>query len=125
MKRRAVCLGSICLSALIIATARQYVREHVRTDLRTGCWLATTSGDGRYKHFWFLGRRYKAHVLSWLAFRGPLRRTDVVDHEACNNTECCNPNHLNAVSQSRNIARAFECGRGKSPFLKQTELSHD
>lgn len=112
----------IFLAVLILQAARDYVHAHSEIDVK-GCWIATTSGDGRYKHFWFLGRRYKAHVLSWLAFRGSLRRTSVVDHEACNNPACCNPSHLNATTQSHNIARAFAIGRGRSPFLKDKESS--
>jgi hypothetical protein len=107
------------LSNLLLLAAQQYVKAHV-VVVEEECWIATTSGDGRYKHFWFCGQRFKAHVLSWLAFRGPLARHHVVDHEYCNRTDCCNPWHLNAVSQSANIKRCFAVGRGKSPFIKDT-----
>lgn len=108
------------LSHLIIAAAQRYVLAHM-TIKENGCWIATTSGDGRYKHFWFLGRRYKAHVLSYLAFVGTIGRAQVVDHEVCDNTECCNPDHLRAKSQSENMARCFAAGRGRSPFLNTGE----
>lgn len=103
---------------LLLAAAQAYVVSHSILDLDSDCWIATTSGDGRYKHFWFFGRRFKAHVLSWLAFRGGLARHHVVDHESCDNTECCNPFHLNATSQSGNMKRCFAAGRGRSPFIK-------
>lgn len=105
-------------ASLVLRAAQQYVRKH-SVVAEDGCWIATTSGDGRYKHFWFLGRRYKAHVLSWLAFRGSLARHHVVDHVICDNPACCNPAHLLAVSQSGNMKRCFAAGRGKSPFLKE------
>ena len=107
----------IFFHALVLAAARRYIEAHVTID-ENECWIATTSGDGRYKHFWFLGRRWKAHVLSWLAFRGTLARHHVVDHEECDNPACCNPFHLKATTQSGNMKRCFAAGRGKSPFLK-------
>lgn len=107
------------LAQLILIAAQEYVRSHSRVD-ENGCWIATTSGDGRYAHFWFLGRRWKAHVLSWLAFRGQLARHHVVDHETCDTTRCCNPQHLRATSQSGNMKRCFAVGRGRSPFLKES-----
>ncbi len=101
---------------LVILAAQRYVRDHVTIN-DDGCWIATTSGDGRYRHFWFLGRRYKAHVLSWLAFCGPIARNQVIDHERCDNTQCCNPDHLRACTQSANMKRCFAAGRGRSTFI--------
>lgn len=103
---------------LLLAAAQQYVRSHSAVDA-AGCWIANTSGDGRYKHFWFFGERFKSHVLAWLAFRGSIRRHEVVDHEHCDNPSCCNPQHLSAKTQSENMKRCFAAGRGRSPFLRR------
>lgn len=117
-------LFKLAFAALLLKAARQYVLEHTRPfgiemldhDPRN-CWIGTTSGDGRYKHAWFLGQKFKLHVLSYLAFNGPLARHHVVDHDPCNNTACSNPHHLRAASQSQNMKRCFAEGRGRSPLI--------
>lgn len=112
---------------LLLATARVYILRRVRFETvpvegeqpTQGCWVWTGSGDGRYGHAHFMGQRFKAHRLSYLAFSGRIPRGRVVDHKECDNPPCCCPDHLRAVTQSANIRRCFATGRGRSPFLKQ------
>jgi hypothetical protein len=123
--RPAVTQLKVCLALLTIAAARRYIID--RIEIQGDCWIWTGSGDGRYGHAYFLGRRYKAHVLAYLAFVGPIRRNNVVDHEHCSRPACCHWRHLSAVTQSANIKRAYDIGRAKPNsgcFKKRTaELS--
>lgn len=104
---------------MLLEAARAYVIDHVVVDGDTGCWVWANCGDGRYGHAYFLGMRFKAHRLAFLAFRGRIPRGYVVDHERCDRTLCVAPGHLQACTQSRNIGRCFEIGRGRSPFIKK------
>lgn len=104
--------------ALVLGHAREYIQSRVTINPATGCWLWTKSGDGRYGHAYFLGQRFKAHILSFLAFRGKYPKRRVLDHKECDVTNCCCPWHLEPVTQSKNMKRCFQIGRGRSPFLK-------
>lgn len=101
---------------LVIAAAQAYIISKV--DVVGDCWIWKGSGDGRYGHAYFLGRRFKAHVLAYLAFVGVPRRHHVIDHEHCSQTKCAHWRHLRAVTQSWNIKRAYMIGNVKPPGSK-------
>lgn len=72
------------------------------------CWLWEASISHRgYAMFWFKGRNWHAHRVSFMWFVGPLRRDWSIDHvkELCNNKHCVNPNHLEQVTFSENVYR--------------------
>jgi hypothetical protein len=115
----------LAFAKLVIDAAREYILAHIEVkpseyvrggkSMMNRCWIWKGSGDGRYGHAYFLGHRYKAHVLAYLAFVGTYRRHHIIDHDPCNNTSCCSPFHLQAVTQSFNIKRAYAIGRVKNP----------
>jgi hypothetical protein len=77
-----------------------------------GCWVwrGGTSGYGRgggYGRIWHEGKARAVHRLMFLVFHGPIPDGKQIDH-TCNNRCCCNPDHLEAVTQSENMRRAFE-----------------
>lgn len=106
---------------LLLAAARAYILARVTfPDNGKGCWHWMLKGsDGRYAHATFMGMRFKAHRLSYLAFVGPIKFRYVVDHKECDNTQCLCPQHLVSCTQSDNITRCFATGRGRSPFIKR------
>lgn len=106
----------------LLYQAQEYIKQRTSIHPGTGCWLWIGCNDGRYGHAYFMGKRFKAHVLAFLAFNGKIPRGRVVDHEKCNRTRCCAPYHLRPVTQSQNIKRCFKEGRGRSPFMK---VCHD
>lgn len=110
----------LIFSSLLLAKARAYVESKIRID-PAQCWICTNAGDGRYGHLYFCGQRFKAHVLAYLAFVGSLKRHHVVDHQYCNHPPCCNPQHLQATTQSGNMKRCFAEGRGRGQFTKAPE----
>ncbi len=107
---------------LMLARAREYIQARVSIHPKTGCWLWMGCNDGRYGHAYFLGHRFKAHTLAFIAWRGKIPRGRVLDHKQCDKTRCCCPFHLAPVTQSQNMKRCFAVGRGRSPFLK---VGHD
>ena len=104
--------------ALLLESARQYILNRITFHPTTKCWLWAGCNDGRYGHAYFMGTRFKAHVLAYLAFVGGYHSTRVLDHKGCDRTRCCCPDHLSPVTQSKNMKRCFAVGRGRSPFLK-------
>lgn len=58
------------------------------------------------------GRKRYGHVVAYELFVGPVPDGLEVDH-LCRITWCCNPGHLEAVTHSENIRRAYPvCGAG-------------
>lgn len=97
---------------LLLEGARQYLFSKCTERNEQGCWLWTGVNDGRYGHAWYLGERFKAHRLAYLAFRGPIYAGKVLDHVECDCTQCFNPWHVEPVSQRQNMMRCFDSGRG-------------
>jgi hypothetical protein len=102
-----IALFKILFAELLLAWAAVYVIDRVElqgcTTSDYPCWIWKGGGDGRYGHAYLLGERIKAHILSFLVFGGFLKRHHIVDH-VCNRTNCVQPHHLNATSQSQNVA---------------------
>lgn len=70
------------------------------------CWVWTgalkPNGYGRFQHG---GRTTQAHRWSYELFVGEIPEGAVIDH-LCSNRGCCNPAHLEAVTQIVNIRRS-------------------
>lgn len=83
------------------------------------CWEwqgATTSRgvgtqDVRYGIFWVTGRRVRAHRLAYQLHYGVTPLPSVVVCHSCDNTLCCNPDHLMLSSQRANMKDAARKGR--------------
>lgn len=81
----------------------------VHVEPNTGCWLWTASAEplGYGRMTVFRGGRWrvrKAHQLSHEHFKGPVPDGLVIDH-LCRTPACCNPDHLEAVTQAENLRR--------------------
>jgi hypothetical protein len=72
----------------------------------SGCWLwsgaANNKGYGQF--VWCKGRLKLSHRAAYEHFVGPIPDGLVVDH-LCRNTYCCNPQHLEPVTQHENWRR--------------------
>lgn len=70
-----------------------------------GCWVwkayVEKSGYGKFN---YKGRVERVYRLTYLAFVGPIQKGMVLDH-LCRNRACCNPEHLEQVTQAVNCRR--------------------
>lgn len=71
-----------------------------------GCWVwqgdLNNKGYGRLS---WKGRPVFAHRLAYETWKGAIAEGLVVDH-LCSNPPCCNPDHLEPVTQSENMQRS-------------------
>lgn len=91
------------------------LKERLRSKIRVneeGCWVwtGTKNPDGYGKIS--IGRgRVPVYRVMWILIRGPIPEGLVLDH-LCRNPACCNPDHLEPVTQKVNILR------GESPSAR-------
>jgi hypothetical protein len=82
-----------------------------------GCWIWTGALVRGYGQTSIHGRkRVYTHRFSWELHRGPIPPGLVLDH-LCRNPPCCNPDHLEPVTNLENLRRAVRpvrthCKRG-------------
>lgn len=76
----------------------------------SGCWLwlgAATAGG--YGNYWYEGRCRRAHSVLYILNKGPIPDGLILDH-LCRNPACVNPDHLEAVTNRKNIMRGNASG---------------
>lgn len=80
-----------------------------KQEIKDYCWIwqGNTSGKGNgagrgYGRIKYRGESRAVHRLSFVCWNGPIRGSKVVDH-ICTNRLCCNPNHLQLVTQKQNV----------------------
>jgi hypothetical protein len=72
-----------------------------------GCWVwqgCTRDRKWRYGRIMHKKRSWFTHILMFTETYGPVPNGLVLDH-LCRNTLCCNPTHLQAVTQFENVMR--------------------
>ena len=79
-----------------------------RLDQTGECWLWTDKirKDG-YVSMWFYGKKTNLHRIMYEHFVGPIPEGLHIDH-LCRVRHCCNPEHLEAVTQEENIRRSLQ-----------------
>lgn len=90
--------------------ARAVIERRTRSEDRgfnSRCWIwegcALPSGYGKLR---FEKADWLAHRLAYASFTGPIATGLQVDH-LCMQKDCCNPDHLEAVSPLENTVRAL------------------
>ena len=100
----------------IIRFSSKYV-----VDEETGCWNFTgrldKKGYGRFRK----DKMVFAHRFSYEYYVGPLDDNLVICHE-CNNTKCCNPEHLRQDTRSSNSYDMLKSGRNPRQKLSIEEV---
>lgn len=83
------------------------IQERISVDAATGChnWTGAKDSNG-YGHAQVQKQWVAAHRWFYARAKGEIPGGLVIDH-LCRNPACCNPDHLEAVTQRENIARGF------------------
>lgn len=94
-------------------------REGIEPDWVYGCWMwrEVPNQDGYGQMH--AGTPWLAHRFSYVWFYGGHKRLLTLDH-LCNRTRCVRPDHMQAISRSRNIARRDK--RAFAPALKPFDV---
>lgn len=87
----------------------------VVVDTETGCWNWSGTISGGYGNFRYGGIVERSHRVMYAWVFGPIPRgaprtekrghVPQIDHAVCQNTRCCNPVHLELVTQKVNLLR--------------------
>jgi hypothetical protein len=79
-----------------------------------GCWLFRTQAKNGYSTFGINKKTpVKAHRFSYKMHKGEIPEGLHIDH-LCSVKNCCNPDHLEAVTPKENTRRAWERGEAKA-----------
>lgn len=93
------------------------ITERIQVDPVTGChnWTGAKNPKG-YGRMKVGGRLLLPHRVAYEAARGSIPDGLVIDH-LCRNPACCNPDHMEVVTQAENVRR----GRSGA---RQAERTH-
>lgn len=96
-------------------------KKNYRLNKKTECWTwkgsTFTAGYGRIM---FNYVNYRAHTLSYLLFKGNIKKGLLVCHK-CDTPKCVNPNHLFLGTPKENIQDCIQKGR----FTSGRKLTHE
>ena len=85
---------------------------NIKIDPLTFCWEWQKSLKHGYGHFYIKPKQKLTHRLAYEHWNRPIPKLIVIDH-LCKNKKCCNPTHLEAVSQKTNVLRDLQYYPGK------------
>lgn len=76
--------------------------------IATGCWTwhGAFGGDGHYGAAMVDGKLVVTHRYVYELLVGPIPKGLEIDH-LCQNTRCCNPEHLEPVTHAENLRRGY------------------
>lgn len=92
----------------------------------SGCWIWMFTTDGRYGSFHFPDfpknyRMVKAHHAALFLYKGIIPEDGQVVMHKCDNTFCCNPDHLSVGTHQDNMTDMVNKGRSPQNKRKLTD----
>lgn len=104
---------------------RQLILSNIQIDQATGCWIWQRSKDKfRYGTLTFNGVALRVHRAAHALFNGPIPEGYFVCHH-CDNTSCCNPDHLYAGTAQDNSNDMVNRGRSLKGRPRSVPFSDD
>ncbi len=100
-------------------TTEERFKDKYEVNTTSGCWEWTASLFEGYGQFYYSGTMGRAHRYSYETYVGSIPKDKVLDHK-CRVTYCCNPNHLEPVTQKVNVRRGDAGKTCKERAKKQT-----
>lgn len=76
--------------------------DKVEFEPNTGCWIWRGATSRGYGYTYHSGKMHRAHRFSFSIFKRDLKLDEIVLHK-CDTTQCVNPDHLLAGTQSENM----------------------
>lgn len=98
-----------------------------KINQETGCWEWQRKRDKNgYGSFSVSGKPWRVHRFSYNLLKGPVGKADLVCHH-CDNTSCCNPEHLFLGTHKMNSDDKIKKGRYKNQHIDKIkcENGHD
>ena len=113
----------------VVMSLKQYLKDRIIID-ENGCWIwqnyidksKQKKGHGGYGIAWYYKKLWKAHRLSYTAFKGSIPKGLYVCHH-CDVRNCINPDHLFLATQKDNVRDMLNKKRGNWPG-RQGEKHH-
>lgn len=84
-----------------------HIWKRIRIDSETGCWIWIGCVQNGYGLVQIDKRRQTTHRLFYTLEFGPIPAHRHIDHK-CRVTNCCNPEHLHAVTPGEHVRLTYE-----------------
>ena len=84
------------------------IKKRVVIDPDTQCWLWQGAKSSGYGRMWVNGRLESVHRVTYSYFVGEIPDGLIMDHvkaRGCTSRSCCNPEHLDLVTNHENVLR--------------------
>lgn len=95
----------------------------VRCENECWNWNGSVSGSSKkgYGYYHLKGKMYRAHRLIYILINGEIPKDKPFILHNCNNSLCCNPNHLDTGTHDDNMKYRDESGRTKAKQRIKTD----
>lgn len=103
---------------------KQYIRDRIKVVEESGCWEWQLSKTPQgYGQAMYRRKRWRAHRLSYTAFKGEIPEGLCVCH-TCDNRKCVNPEHLWLGTRGDNNKDCSGKGRHRNQYTKATHCKN-
>lgn len=96
----------------------KFPKNYKEESMIDSCWNWEGAKSNKYGEIWYGSERYRAHRMSYIVFKNPIRSDQLVRH-TCDNPLCVNPKHLILGNQQANMRDCVERTRQGSQKLNE------
>lgn len=84
-------------------------------------WIGTKKSNN-YGQFWLNNKPYRVHRIVYELYKGKIPNGLILDH-LCRNRRCCNPEHLEPVTNQENVVRGL-AGKTVNRYNPHKDKTH-